>query len=150
MKTSKIIIKTRNYTVLVLFLLIFSACDENKSPIPVVPVDIYLEGINSDPQYYDLQNLGGYVYITGGVSGIIVYRSSADEFKAYERACPYDPDCGRITVDSGNLNAIDSLCCHSEFSLLLDGAVSQGPAQFPLRQYQRIYDPNNQVLHIKN
>ncbi len=149
MKTLKFIIKTPVFLFLVSFFLFFISCNESKNPIPVVPVDFYIH-IDSDPSFYNLQTIGGYVYVTGGVSGILIYRSSTDEFKAYERACPYDPDCGKIYVDEGSLNAVDSTCCKSEFSLLLDGAVSKGPAQFPLRQYQCIYDQNNQILHIKN
>ncbi len=141
-------IKTWFSFVLLLNLFLFSSCDENKNPIPTVYVDIYID--LNDPLYYDLQSVGSYVYITGGVNGILIYRSSADEFRAYERTCPYDPDCGIVSVDEASLNAVDSLCCKSEFSLLLDGAVSQGPSQFPLRAYTCIYDMNAQILHIKN
>ena len=148
MKTAYFNIKTVFYVLLLPYLFSFSACDENKNPIPDVYVDIKIN--LSDNLYYDLQTVGGYVYITGGVNGIIIYRNSDDEFNAYERTCPYDPDCGRVTVAEGSFNAVDSLCCKSEFSLLLDGAVSQGPAQFPLKQYNCIYDRNAQILHIKN
>jgi len=141
-------IKTWFYFVLLLNILLFTACDENKNPIPNVYVDIYID--LTDPLYYDLQSVGGYVYITGGVNGILIYRSSSDDFNAYERTCPYDPDCGRVTVDDASLNAVDTVCCKSEFSLLLDGAVSQGPAKFPLKFYTCIYNRNAQILHIKN
>ena len=141
-------IKTLISFILVSTILFFYSCDENNNPIPNVYVDIYID--LTDPLYYDLQSVGGFVYITGGVNGILIYRTSADEFRAYDRTCPYDPDIGRIVVNDASLNAIDSVGCKSEFSLLLDGAVSQGPAQFPLKQYQCIYDRNNQILHIKN
>ena len=141
-------IKTWFSFVLLLNLFLFSSCDENKNPIPTVYVDIYID--LNDPLYYDLQSVGGYVYITGGVNGILIYRSSADDFNAYDRTCPYDPDIGRVVVDDASLNAVDSVGCKSEFSLLLDGAVSQGPAQFPLKAYTCNYDMNAQILHIKN
>jgi len=148
MKIRYINIKTWFSFVLLLNLFLFSSCDENKNPIPTVYVDIYID--LNDPLYYDLQSVGGYVYITGGVNGILIYRSSADDFNAYERTCPYDPDCGIVSVDEASLNAVDSVCCKSEFSLLLDGAVSQGPSQFPLKAYSCFYDMNAQILHIKN
>ena len=147
-KRSNLNIKALIYIVLLSNIALFSSCDENKNPIPTVPVNFYIDLTNTD--YYDLQSVGGYVYVTGGVNGILIYRSSADEFKAFERTCPYDPDCGRVTVDEGRFNAIDTLCCQSEFSLLLDGAVSQGPAQYPLKQYTCTYDQNAQILYIKN
>ena len=148
MKIGYINIKTCFSFVLLLNLFLFSSCDENKNPIPTVYVDIYID--LNDTQYYDLQSVGGYVYITGGVNGILIYRSSADEFRAYDRTCPYDPDIGRVIVNDARLNAVDSVGCKSEFSLLLDGAVSQGPSQFPLKAYTCIYDINAQILHIKN
>ncbi len=148
MKIGYINIKTCFSFVLLLNLFLFSSCDENKNPIPTVYVDIYID--LNDTQYYDLQSVGGYVYITGGVNGILIYRSSADEFRAYDRTCPYDPDIGRVIVNDSRLNAVDSVGCKSEFSLLLDGAVSQGPSQFPLKAYTCIYDINAQILHIKN
>ncbi|MCD6556294.1 MAG: hypothetical protein J7K64_03790 [Bacteroidales bacterium] len=148
MKIGYINIKTWFSFVLLLNLFLFSSCEENKNPIPTVYVDIYID--LNDPLYYDLQSVGSYVYITGGVNGILIYRSSADEFRAYDRTCPYDPDIGRVVVDDANLNAVDSVGCKSEFSLLLDGAVSQGPSQFPLKAYTCIYDMNAQMLHIKN
>jgi len=147
-KRSKLNIKTVIYFFLLSNIALFSSCDENKNPIPNVYVDIYID--LTDPLYYDLQSVGGYVYITGGVNGILIYRSSADEFKAYERTCPYDPDCGKVSVDEASLNAVDTLCCKSEFSLLLDGTVSQGPSEFPLKAYTCFYDQNAQILHIKN
>jgi hypothetical protein len=148
MKLSIFNIKTLISFILVSSLLFFYSCDDNKSSIPVVPVDIYVD--LTDPLYSDLQNVGGYVYITGGVNGILVYRSSMDDFKAFERTCPYDPDCGKVSVDESSFNAVDTVCCKSEFSLLLDGAVSQGPAQLPLKQYMCVYDNINLILHIKN
>ncbi len=147
-KPSNLNIKTLIYAVLLSNIMFFLSCDENKNPIPNVYVDIYID--LTDPLYYDLQSVGGYVYITGGVNGILIYRSSADEFSAYDRTCPYDPDIGRVVVDNTNFNAIDSVGCKSEFSLLLGGTVSQGPAEFPLKAYNCIYDMNNQTLHIKN
>ncbi len=148
MKTAYSNLKTPFYYILLFSLLLFSTCDKNNNPIPNVYVDIPID--LTDPLYYDLQSVGGYVYITGGVNGILVYRISADEFKAYERTCPYDPDIGRISVDDSRLNAVDSVGCKSEFSLLLDGAVSKGPSQYPLKQYNCIYDRNAQYLRIKN
>ena len=37
------------------------------------------------PEYQELNDVGGWVYITGGQDGIIVYRLSLDEFMAYDR-----------------------------------------------------------------
>lgn len=135
--------------ILLLIVLIFYSCDKNKSKIPLVVVDIWID--LTDPLYYDLQQISNYVYITGGVNGIIVYRNTADEFFAYERTCPHDPECGKVFVDENSFSiAIDTICCGSEFLLMLDGAVSSGPSKFPLKKYYCEYSINNQSLHIKN
>ncbi len=147
-KLSEFNLKTLFYAVLLLNMTLFLSCNEKKNPVPNVSVDFYVD--LTDPLYYDLQITGGYVYVTGGVSGILVYCISADEYRAYDRACPYDIDCGRVTVKEDGFFAVDSVCCGSEFSLFFDGAAEKGPAQFPLKQYACIYDKNTRVLHIKN
>jgi hypothetical protein len=143
----RLIIKS-SIVVLSLFSVLVLSCDKNKSQIPNVYVDIYID--LTDPLYSDLQVPGNFVYITGGVNGIILYRSSMDEFNAFERTCPYDPDCGKVTVDESSYTAIDTVCCGSEFTLLNDGMVTQGPSQFPLKSYYCSYDLNSNILHITN
>jgi hypothetical protein len=135
------------FVVLAIILPVLS-CDKNHSQIPNVYVDIYID--LTDPLYSDIQLPGNYVYVTGGVNGIIVYRNSTDEFSAYERTCPYDPDCGKVYVDMDNFTAADTVCCGSEFSLLIDGAKTQGPSVYPLKSYQCSYDLNSNMLHITN
>jgi hypothetical protein len=124
------------------------SCDKNHSQIPNVYVDIYID--LTDPLYSDLQMPGNFVYVTGGVNGIIIYRSSSDEFNAFERTCPYDPDCGRVVVNEVNYTAVDSVCCGSEFSLLIEGTVTKGPSPYPLKLYACTYDLNSNILHITN
>ncbi len=147
MKLIPNIIKTTGFLMVLWISLVFS-CDKNQSQIPNVYVDIYID--LTDPLYSDLQIPGNYVYITGGVNGIIVYRSSSDEFSAFERTCPYDPDCGKVFVDQANYTAVDTVCCGSTFSLLLDGTVTKGPSPYPLKKYQCSYDLNSNILRITN
>jgi nitrite reductase/ring-hydroxylating ferredoxin subunit len=133
------------------FLLIsnlFLTCKEQTDNIPQVYVDIQID--LNDPQYFQLRLVGSYVYVTGGYSGIILYRLSEDEFIAYDRACPYDYDCGKVYVDDYNFSAVDTDCCKSEYSLMLDGAVTKGPSVFPLRKYFVTYNQNVEMLRITN
>ncbi len=148
MKFSIFNTKTIFFLFLVSISAFFSSCKNTQSPVPVVAVDIHID--LADPFFNDLKNLNGYVYITGGVNGIIIYRSAVDEFKAFERTCPYDPDCGKLIVSQDLFSAVDSVCCKSEFSLLLDGAVSKGPSQYPMVQYMCVYYKDANILHIKN
>ena len=127
-------------------LTILLGCNTITSEIPNIPVDIYI--YPSQPIYYDLNTIGGWMYINGGVRGIIVYRKSLDQFIALERNCSFDPqeECATVNVDQSNIFATDS-CCESQF-LLLDGQVINPPAILPLKQYSTYYDGN--MLHIYN
>ncbi len=135
---------------ILLSLILISSCkNETHNNLPTVFVDYTLD-LNK-PEYYELNTLGNYVYITGGVSGIIVYHDLDGSFKAYERACPYDfYDCGgRVSVTDLDRGIIaDTMCCGSEFSLTTDGLVLKGPATVPLREYKVYYYPNSNTLRI--
>lgn len=124
---------------------LFSCGKEEKGNIPDVAVDIYIN-INK-PSYSDLQTTGGWVYLTGGSKGIIVYRRSGQDFMAYDRHCTYRPskNCGRARVDSSNIKIHCRPCSGSEYSIM-DGSVLKGPASQPLKRYGTSFDGD--VLHI--
>lgn len=148
MKKKHFNLKTGIITILIFSVLIFFSCDENQSNIPTVYVDFYID--LTDPLNSKLTLPGNYEYFTGGVNGILIYHTIDDEYQAFERTCPYDPDCGKITVDEKNYVAVDTVCCGSEFSLLTGGNVTQGPSIYPLKRYSCFFDINTNTLHIKN
>ena len=118
--------------------------DNNQQVIPNTLVDIQIN--LSNLEYQSLQTFGGYVNITGGVRGIIVYRSEND-YKAFERNCPNAPelDCARVSVDSSSLY-IQCPCCTSQFDF--EGGVTSGPSPFPLKRYSTNVSSN--FLNIRN
>ncbi len=131
----------------ILFILIGFACSKNDdSNIPLVGVNITIN-IN-DPAYANVKVPGGWMYLTGGSRGIILYRYNNDEFRAFDRHCTYNPSssCALVSVDNTNITAYDN-CCGSKF-LISDGSVTQGPANLPLKQYQTSFDGS--VLRIYN
>lgn len=119
---------------------------EEKLNVPLVPVDIEIN-LNL-PEYNALLVTGGWAYITGGSEGLVVYRSSPEEFVALDRHCTYQPEnlC-RVTVDASGVMARDTTCCHSAF-LLMDGSVTNGPAVLGLKRYHTTF--NGTVLRIFN
>ncbi|MCX6182581.1 MAG: hypothetical protein NT150_11715 [Bacteroidetes bacterium] len=129
-----------------LVLLLTLSCNKDNSYIPYVPVNIQINLQN--PDYFPLKTVGGWVYITGGSKGIIVYRADVDNFNAYDRHCTYKPEesCSKVDVDNGTLTALDT-CCSSKFQLF-DGSVLKSPATRSLQQYQTSYDGN--ILSINN
>lgn len=117
----------------------FQGCkNDDDNLIPFVAVDFTIDITSTF--YTELSAVGGYVYVTGGYKGIVIYRLSMDEFLAYDRCCPFDPKvpCERVEMESSGLTLIDS-CCGSRFNIL-DGSVIEGPATHLLRQYFTYYD----------
>lgn len=124
-----------------LVLLTFTSCDRsNRSGIPYVPVNYQITV--SNPEFSALLAVGGYVTIAGGSKGIIVYRFSPDEFRAYDRHCTFmiDDNC-RVTMDDTDISAVDTECCDSKF-LIIDGSPIDGPAAIGLQQYNTEFDGN--------
>ena len=129
-----------------IFVILLANCRKDQDVIPYVAVDISFSV--SDPNFFDLNSVGGWVYIIGGSRGIIVYKKSSTEFMAYDRHCTYKPStsCAKVDVDKSQITAVDS-CCGSKF-LLTDGSVVSSPATIPLKSYQTTFDGN--VVHIFN
>jgi Rieske Fe-S protein len=135
--------------VISLIIVVFASCkkdNNSNNTIPVVAVNLTLYVNN--PSYVNLNSVGGSVTVAGGVRGILVYRYSTTEFKAYDRNCTYQSTnpCATVNIDANNIMAIDT-CCKSQF-LLVDGSVSRGPATMPLKSYNTSFDGN--ILRIYN
>lgn len=117
-----------------LVLVLMWACDGTDIEDQIPPA-IVSETINlTNQQYQSLQFIGGTVNIQGGVRGILIYRATTDEYRAFERNCSYQPldACAQVEVEASGLFMIDS-CCSSTFNF--DGFPTGGPASLPLRIY---------------
>ncbi len=114
------------------------------SGIPYVPVNYQI--IVSNPEFAPLLAVGGWIYIGGGSRGIIVYRFSPDEFRAYDRHCTFqiEDDC-RVSMDNTDITAVDNVCCSSKF-LIIDGAPIEGPAAIGLHQYNTQFNGNSLII----
>jgi len=121
-------------------------CKNQYEGIPNVNVNVFINIQN--PQYQNLSGMGSWAYIEGGSKGIIVFNLDNDNFLAYERHCPYQPEntCSKISVDETNLFAVDT-CCSSKYQLI-DGSVIDGPATLPLKRYNTSFDGN--IVNIWN
>jgi len=141
----------KNLSFLFLFsvVIVYSSCKKDQeNRVPSVPVDI--EIFLNNPSYIDLTVVGGWAYITGGSQGIIVYRSGPEEFIALDRHCSFETENNdRVFVEGSNIIVSDTLNCGSSF-VLTDGSVTQGPATFPLTQYQTNYNGTVNKLRIFN
>jgi hypothetical protein len=135
---------------LFILLFAFSACKKNSKqhPVPSYPFDMT---INFDlPSYSQLVGVGGYTYVSGGSRGIIVYRRATDDFVAFDRHSPKDPDLtcpNPLLPDADNFLQLNDSCSGAIFSLY-DGSAISG-SEFGLRQYQTIWNGSN-MLRIYN
>jgi hypothetical protein len=120
----------------VVFLIISCTPELSDDPVPIVPFSPINVNLNL-PEYQAL-NTTGFVYINGGVRGIILHRLTSSSYVAYERNCTYQPNeaCATVEMHSSNLYLFDP-CCNSTFELST-GNPSGGPAWRPLRQYETI------------
>lgn len=129
------------------FVLILFSCNEDvpRDEIPYATFDDISISLDL-PAYNDLSFDGGYITLSQGVRGIIIYRENASTFHVYERNCSYRPyeACATVEVHSSELFMFDP-CCNSNFSFET-GYPTSGPAQFPLRKYQSSF--SGRVLTI--
>jgi hypothetical protein len=139
--------------IIFIFLLVFAACKKKKNttnvsehPVPYVPVDLTI--YPNDPLNFKIQAIGGWMYFNGGINGLVVYRKSQQEFVVLERTSSYLPDnpYAKVKVMNDNFTLRDTIS-DSRWQMV-DGLVSQGPAQWSLRIYGSTYDGN--ALRIKN
>ena len=131
--------------ILTLFCLLFFSCQKEEDYIQNVMVNIDLN--LTLPEFSDLQTVGNYIFITGGVKGIIVYRQGFDSYKTYDRNCSFEPSLSCARIDSVNSSIAICKCCNSKF-LLSDGTPFDGPALLPLKQYQN--NLSEDFLYIYN
>lgn len=129
-------------------LVILAASCRKTTPGGVPPVNVDIAINVNNPAYADLAVPGGWLYLTGGSQGLIVYRFSNNEFRAMDRHCPYQTaNLCRVHVDESEVVARDTVCCGSAF-LITDGSVVQGPAALNLQRYNTSF--NGTVLRIFN
>lgn len=107
--------KAKILKTLIPILLIFSilkilnSCGNREETTSCFPNQLISVQINiSLPAYYQLQNVGGWVYISeqqSGTRGLIIYRASATSFKIYDRNAPHIcPDTNTtLEVEGGTL-----------------------------------------------
>ncbi len=129
--------------IILLFLIIpFFSCNEEK-PDQIIPYAFVNQDINLNLiQYQNLRNIGGYVYINGenaGFKGLIVYHEGNGIYRAFERACTFDPysTCDPIIIDDSGL-FMTHPCCKSSFNFY--GNPTGGPASLNLMQYTTYVD----------
>lgn len=140
--------------ILLFVTVVFSFCKKNnttQSNVPYQPVNVKV--YPNDPLNSKLQAVGGWIYVAGGVNGIIVYRQTqtgTSDFIAIERTSTYLPNDAnaKVRVQTDNFTLKDSVS-NSKWQLN-NGAVLSGLATLPLRQYAATYDSGSGTIVISN
>ncbi len=134
---------------LLVTLVFLSGCQKEKNhPVPSIPFDFQID--LSLPSYQTLTGVGGWAYVNGGLKGIIVYRKSTDEFVAWERQSPKDPEgsCSSgLVPNADNFLQLDDPCSDATFSMY-DGSPMAN-SDWGLRGYRCEWDGSN-LLRISN
>jgi len=144
MRVSKIHI----FLLVLLLITLSDSCRKKDDLVPNVHVNFTI--FLSDPDFSTLQTIGNYVFVTGGVTGIVIYRVSQTDFSAFDRCCSYKPsDRCAVLPDTANTLFLKCPCCGSKFSFL-DGSVQSAPAGRPLTSYDANFDEVSNSLHVYN
>jgi Rieske Fe-S protein len=139
--------KIHIFFIALLFLVINDSCKKKEDVVPNVYVNFSI--FLGDPEFATLQTIGNYVFVTGGYSGIVIYRYSQTEFFAFDRCCTYKPtDRCAVLPDTSNTLFLKCPCCASTFSYIY-GDVQSGPADRALTSYNAVFDGNS-TLHVYN
>ena len=128
-----------------LFTGLLSCEKEERNPnIPDVFINFTLDP--NSTFYQELNTAGGWMYLTSELPsrGIIVHRITLDEFVAFDRLPPNDPNrccegtnCTRLIFD-GHYTFAKDTCTETLYSLL-DGSIFDGEGRYPLIRYNAVY-----------
>lgn len=132
-----------------IIIFLFSCNSDNKDDfdiLPDIPVNetIFL----NNPEFIDLQVVGGWAYSQGGISGIIIYHSGINNYIAFERSAPHlsPQTCSRMSVKNSII--MKCSCDDSEFNILNGAPLTDG-VNYPARQYRAVLVGGN-TLQITN
>lgn len=143
-------------------LLTASSCNKNNINPNIPDVIINMSIDPNSTQFLELNTVGGWIYLdeVPGIlvpypsRGIIVYRYTLNEFKAYERQPPneplkcYDDNDGYTKLIVGDNYPFVKDTCNGNLYQLLDGTLFSGAGQYSLIHYNAMYD--GALLHIFN
>lgn len=148
----------RNLSLIVpLMVLLLVSCnkgDDPNSDIPYANINVVINP--NSTLYQELNVVGGwmyYQYVNPPSRGLIIYRVSNEDFKAYERTPPMNSNaccdvetgvCAALIVE--DFPIVYDTC--SDYSFLIYDGSPYSPATVPLKSYRAVYDGTN--LYITN
>ncbi|MDR1381256.1 MAG: (2Fe-2S)-binding protein [Tannerella sp.] len=127
-----------------LFLSYFSCTDEYDNPIPSFPVYLFLDltfedkelkTIPSCKEYTD-RNINPGLGERRGFGGVLVVHTVLNEYKAFDRSCPYEAQPGTVVEVDGEILYATCPKCGSKYEIGFGtGTPVEGPGKHGLRPY---------------
>ena len=122
-----------------------ASCGKNENPVPVTSINYKILSVESDPRYSSLRTAGGSALLVSGsqcvgynCNGVVLYRLKVsgeyDDFKAYDRTCPYEASDCAMEINSAFPYVLVCPTCGSEFNME-GGFMEKGPANYPCREF---------------
>jgi hypothetical protein len=143
----------RTSIIFCLLILTFS-CNIEKNPIPDAPVYINLDLVLEDKELrtipsfkeYTAKNINITLGERAGFGGVLVVHNMLGEYRAFDRACPYEINAG-ITVEVDN-EVLYAVCpkCGTTYEIGISAGVPNGTSKHSLRQYNVIINGNKLVV----
>jgi hypothetical protein len=133
----------KKFLVILVFFLGFNSCIDTPHN-PNIP-NVYIN-FSIDPnsiEYYKLSTVSGCMEVTAPwpSRGIIIYRYSMDEFKAYERQSPNEPNyCGESSRLMVDFPFVVDTCLNVKYSILDGSIFTPNYMGYPLIEYRTQYD----------
>jgi len=131
----------RWFWVCALVLVVLSGCGKEENFIPNVAVSF--SAPLTDPRLIRLSSPGGAVALTGyGIAGIVIYRTTAGNYVAYDRCSTVNPEkqCA-VELDEPSFTVTDK--CSGAKYLLEDGSPAKAPATTSLKRYNTYISGNS-------
>lgn len=144
--------------IVLLVVALVTACkkgDDPNSDIPYASINVQLNP--NSTMYQELSVVGGWMYypwVDLPSRGLIIYRLSIEDFKAYERTPPVNSnaccdaesgECTALVVDD-YYPFVHDTCSDLNYQII-DGSPID-PATIPLKSYRTVYDGT--YLYITN
>lgn len=130
------------FVISLILLSMFSCVDTPHNPnIPDAYINFSIEP--NSTFYYELNTVSGWMYVSAPPTsrGVIIYRYSLDEFKAYERQSPNEPNsCGEDSRLIVEFPFVIDTCLDIKYSILDGSIFTEGYQGYPLIQYRTQYD----------
>lgn len=140
--------KIRFYFIILAFVAVLFSCDDDTEENPVQPAYVNFSLYLNDPEFQDLKIPGMYIFVRSAGTAIVIYRSSMDEFVAYDRICTFEAKPDILVVSDSTTIMVRCATCNSKY-ILTDGSPFQEPARHSLRPYNVTYDGGD-YIHVTN